>query len=147
MRHAMSRVLQCLLPITLLLAGCAVLYSDAPLGEHAKFTPSDWDGLWVCSGADWGLPARRPLRGRTEIPGSKNPGYTEKWRECDANLAGPWRDFPFVNHFDELLLPACNGRLNTGEPCEAEAAALRAGEQLVFFNLNGARIRELVVEG
>jgi hypothetical protein len=48
-----------------------------------------------------------------------------------------------------MMRTAANGkgRLTTGEPCKAEAAALRVEEQLALFTVNGARLRELVVEG
>lgn len=142
----MSSILRCLLLMpVLLLGGCfPSVYTDAPLGEPAVAAPSEWDGLWICSGKP------ELFRVWTIDPDFNGPTGTAKWRECNAKPADReeinkrWRTF---RRHGEWLFEDCAGRLATGEPCRYWRVARRLAEAVVVYEADDARIRQLLDQG
>ena len=142
----MSRPMQNLLLVALtLLAGCfPTLYTDAPLGEPARFEAGDWNGLWLDGDG-------RLSRMQVGVPDTKDFAVaTDNWRECDARQAGPWDDVRWgeVRRYGEWYFPeSCESRLATGKACEYWLILRRKGEVLSLHTPDKVRIRRLLDEG
>jgi hypothetical protein len=139
----MSRHTSCLLVLVLLLAGCfPVLFTDAPLGEPATFSPGEWNGVWICSptSSSPGKLRRVQVRG----PDSAEVSFSLDWRECNAEPADRWF---LARRYNNWFFASCEGRLVTGEPCFTTRVALREGETLSLYVPDEKRIRELLAQG
>ena len=119
------------------LMGCAVIYSEQPLGEQvAVFKPEEWDGIWVASNGSFD---------RIRVTDAENGMLAWGFRDglCDTvpgtkpdqfRQSGPWY----------FLAPAAaehGSRYPTG------GAFFRHGNALALYNVDEARVRELVEKG
>lgn len=121
------------------LVGCAAIYSEQPLGEHvAVFKPEEWDGIWVASNGSFD---------RIRVTDGANGMLAWGFRHGLCDTVPGTRPDQFRQSGSWYFLAPGPASTEGAARHLTGAAFFRHGNALALYNVDRARVRELVEKG